>query len=465
HLSVVVMLLYSLIKRAVKNRYVCAAAGCAAVFCFCAVADFPYSAVRSGLMLCFAFLASAFSARNDPFTSLFAALGLITVIDPFATVSLSLQLSFLCTLGMICVGNSYESGGVSRLARFTRSLFVTPFVTSVAVVIFTLPAILYNFGSFSLYSPLSTMLCVLLFPLLLGTSYLFCIISAVLPFAGEAVGVIVSFISGIFIKAVRLIAKLPFASQPFYPPAVPVICAVCAVAALTYLTVRKNHRKIAFRICCAAIPLMLIVSVLLTSAFRKDSLWYCDSFGGFGVAVASGGACAYIDSGSAYGATDTIYASGFSVCKTLVITSVGKNTPKLIRYFAKVYGTDEVYIPIPSGDNGKSTELFEYALNAARSECVAVSTYDRLFVRIGDMSVTADKTAVVIRCGNGNICIAKKYIYDGAHEYDKIVLPSAYYPKPKGSIDMLAQYYCVAEQFPAGNTTFIRRNECVSLIP
>lgn len=463
HLSIVVMLAYSLIKKLTGNRYVCCIAGCFLVFCFCAVADFPYSAVRAGLMLCITFIASAISARSDSLTSLFAALGIITLFDPFATASLSLQLSFLCTLGMICVGNSYEYKADTRFKKVLFDLVVTPFVTSLAVVIFTLPVIIYNFGRFSLYAPLSTLVCILLFPLLLGISYLFCLISSVMPFAANVLGSVVSFISHIFTGAIRVIAGLPFASAPFYPPLVPAICAICGLAAAAYLILNKRIRKKAFFITCALIPVLLVSAVSIPYIIRNDSVYYSDVFGGYGAAVASEGECVFIDSGSAYNATDVISAAGFAGCDTLVIAKLNKNSYRMITYFAKVYGTKRVAVPEPQTDDER--EYFDLSYFAAHGEGCVFESYTELALTVGDMRLFIDEDGVVISSPEETVCIARKYIYDGYHRYDKIVLPSTYYPQPKGDIDIFSHYYCVYDGFPAGYATFIKRNECVAIIP
>ncbi|MBQ6184192.1 MAG: ComEC/Rec2 family competence protein [Clostridia bacterium] len=463
HLSVVVMLLYSLLARFVSNRFVRCFAGCFLVFCFCAVADFPYSAVRAGLMLCITFIASAVSARSDSLTSLFAALGIITVIDPYSTASLSLQLSFLCTLGMICVGNSYEYKADTKLGKIFFKLIVTPFVTSLAVVIFTLPVILYNFGKFSLYAPLSTLLCILLFPLLLGVSYLFCIIAFAVPFAASAVGSVVSFISHVFTGAIDIVSGLPFASAPFYPALVPAICALCGIAAAAYLILGKKIRKKAFIATCAVIPALLFSAVLIPYIIRNDTVYYSDVFGGYGAAVASDGECVFIDSGSAYNATDVISAAGFAGCDTLVIANLGRNSHRMITLFSKVYGTKRVAVPEPRTPDEQ--EFFDLSYEAARGESCVFEPYTELVLMVGDIRLYISEGDAVIATPAEKVCIAKKYMYDGNHIYDKIVLPSAYYPQPKGDIDLHSHYYCVYEDFPAGHATFIKRNECVAIIP
>ncbi|MBO4500830.1 MAG: ComEC/Rec2 family competence protein, partial [Clostridia bacterium] len=355
HLSVLVMLFYTLVKKIFENRYVRCVLGCFFVLCFCALAGFPYSVMRAGLMLALTFIATAISERADSFTSLFAALGIITVINPFAVVSVSLQLSFLATLGIISAVNSAElSFGKSFFARKATDIFITPLYTSLAVVIFTLPVVLYDFGKFSVFAPLSTFICILLFPLLLGASYLFFALAAIMPFAADALAFIPNIVAKAFLYCIRGIASIPIASSPFEPKLVPVICVICVFFAVAFLILRRGKRKVLFIISCCLVPLMLAAALLIPVFTRGECVYYCDVFGGYGAAVTGGESCIYLDSGSAYSATDTIYACGYSKCEKLVIVNIGASTPKLIRLFVKAYGTECVFLPKATDDKTKT---------------------------------------------------------------------------------------------------------------
>ncbi|MBO7549120.1 MAG: hypothetical protein J6T77_04045, partial [Clostridia bacterium] len=132
-------------------------------------------------------------------------------------------------------------------------------------------------------------------------------------------------------------------------------------------------------------------------------------------------------------------------------------------YFAKVYGTKRVAVPEPQTDDER--EYFDLSYFAAHAAGCVFESYTELALTVGDMRLFIDEGGVVISSPEETVCIARKYIYDGYHRYDKIVLPSTYYPQPKGDIDIFSHYYCVYDGFPAGYATFIKRNECVAIIP
>ena len=460
HLSIIVSFLYLILKKLVKNRVVCSAAGCALAFCFCAVAGFPYSAVRAAIMLCIAFAASAVSARADPFTSLFAAVGLIVVFEPYAVASLSLQLSFLATLGIITAGRSMENrAGDGMIKSRLFSFFITPLYMSLAVALFTLPAAIYNFGKYSVLAPVSMIVCTIVFAPLLASSYAFFLLSAAMPFAKSVFSFIPRVLTELFTALIKLIASLPFAASPFYPPAVPYICALCAVIAALLLLLGKKARKTVFAVSCAVIPLILAAAITIPFFTRGSAICYRDNLGGYSAAVTGGEGCVYIDSGSTYIADEVFYKIGYSVCEKLIVVRAGASTDELITLFASAYGTKTVYLPAP--DTGDGTDNINAAASAALGAGCEVEYYDTLNIKTGETVIRIFDRNAVIEDPDETVCISRNYMYDGEHTYDKIVLPSSYYRSPKGDIDLKAQYYTAYADFPANNVTFFRRNDCI----
>ena len=460
HLSIIVTFLYLILKKLVKNRFVCSAAGCAAAFCFCAVAGFPYSAVRAGIMLCITFAASAISARADPFTSLFAAVGLIVIIEPYAAASVSLQLSFLATLGIITAGRSIENrAGAGMIKSKLFSLFITPLYMSLAVALFTLPAAINNFGKYSVLAPVSMFVCTLLFAPLLAGSYAFFLLSAVMPFARNVFAFLPRVLTELFTALIKLIASLPFAASPFYPPAVPYICALCVIIAAMLLLLGKNARKTVFALSCGVVPLILAAAIAIPFFTRGIAISYRDNFGGYSAAVSGGDGCVYIDSGSTYAADEVFYGIGYSVCEKLIIVRAGDSSDELITLFATAYGTETVYLPSPDPEDGP--DQISVAASAALEAGCEVEFYDTLNIKTGESVIRIFDRNAVIETPDETVCISRSYLFDGEHVYDKIILPSSYYRAPKGDIDLKARYYTAYADFPSNNVTFIRRGDCI----
>ncbi len=126
------------------------------VWLFVAMIGLPASAVRAGIMGSMIILARIIGRSSD-------ILRLVTIAAVFMVwqnplilrFDIGFQLSFLAVLGMACFGKPIES----QLARFIKLEFLREgLAITLAAQIFTLPVLIYNFGYFSTYAPLSNIL-------------------------------------------------------------------------------------------------------------------------------------------------------------------------------------------------------------------------------------------------------------------------------------------------------------------
>lgn len=123
------------------------------------------SVVRSCIMLVFALLAPLFLRDSDPLTSMGTALLLILLCNPYAAASISLQLSFAATAGiLLCSDKVYRwAMGITirkKLLRRLWSFFVANISASLGALVFTAPLTAYYFNIFAVVSPLSNLLVV-----------------------------------------------------------------------------------------------------------------------------------------------------------------------------------------------------------------------------------------------------------------------------------------------------------------
>jgi competence protein ComEC len=110
----------------------------------------PASAVRALIMGGFFLLAKALGRQNTALRSIILSAALMLGLNPLLLkFDVGFQLSFLAVLGMIYF---------SRF--FKKQLKFEPLATVFAAQVFTLPILIYNFGSFSLIAPLANILIV-----------------------------------------------------------------------------------------------------------------------------------------------------------------------------------------------------------------------------------------------------------------------------------------------------------------
>lgn len=122
--------------------------------------------VRAAIMGGIATLADFLGRRQYALLSLFFASGIMLLVRPDWLFSLSFQLSFLATLGIIIFDNkgrrkNREIAGIGVIREIyikARVMFIENLRTTLAAQVFITPLLVYNFGRLSLVAPLSNAL-------------------------------------------------------------------------------------------------------------------------------------------------------------------------------------------------------------------------------------------------------------------------------------------------------------------
>ena len=142
------------------------------------------SILRACVMLSMTQLAPLFRREKDPPTALGLALLLILLKNPYAIASISLQLSFSAVAGLVWLTPKL-TGAIhtgSRLLRFV----LTSFATTLGALAFSTPLGAYYFGTFSVVSLLSNLLCLWMVSLVFGAGLLGLLLSMTVPAVGAA---------------------------------------------------------------------------------------------------------------------------------------------------------------------------------------------------------------------------------------------------------------------------------------
>ncbi len=98
--------------------------GCIASFVFMILTGFPLSVARAGLMLIISSVLFLITGAKDSITSLFVAVSVIFLFNPYASLDLGLWLSILATLGILSasdlINQKYsDEKGIRRALRYT----------------------------------------------------------------------------------------------------------------------------------------------------------------------------------------------------------------------------------------------------------------------------------------------------------------------------------------------------------
>ena len=206
HCAFLVTLLALLISR--RQRLLCAVTIPLLLFYMVMVGMSP-SVVRACIMQIFLLIAPLFRRGSDPLTSLAAALLVILLCNPFAAASVSLQLSFSATLGMVLLSPRLYKlltgwyKGKCRPLRAALCFVAANLSATLSAVVFIAPLTAWYFRIFVLVAPLSSLLAV---PAA-GWSFMAAFVTVLLGFVWLPLASLLGWISWALVRYILWIAN------------------------------------------------------------------------------------------------------------------------------------------------------------------------------------------------------------------------------------------------------------------
>ena len=295
---------------------------------FMALTGFNAPVCRAVVMYLFVFASPLVKRRSDGITSVLAALLLILIVNPLMIAKVSLQLSFLSTLGIVTITPRIQStlnafGRRQKLLRRSiiphrlgmarvptlRSLYnviAANVAASVGALTLATPLIAYYFGYVSVLAPITNLLTVW------AAAYAFCgaIIAALLGLCAAPIGIAAAHIAAVptdwILICARAISRLPFAAM--YVSNVYILTWLAYVYAVfvAFFALRRHDKtplRNALRPVCGSVA-MLCLALLLTSLMPRGglSVTAIDVGQGQSLVLTDGAATAVIDCGGSFSA-------------------------------------------------------------------------------------------------------------------------------------------------------------------
>lgn len=274
----------------VKSRTVKYALIVPLLFVIAAVTGFSPSVIRSVFMTTSMYISSICLRRTDSFNILGAVLTLYLCFSPFSVYSASLLLSFASCLGIILFASRiriflttfYFGISGKYLGNFGKNIIST-FATSFAGTVFTIPASVFLFNSFTVAGIFTNILCLWLIKyIFIGAFTVSCL--AWIPVLEPLFGVISLFVNcgvSYVMNISDMFSETVFSNLTAEP--VTIIAAV-AVGYLVYIVFGIKRKKFktgmnkqVVRISVSVIAsILVIVSVSIASVFNipHDNLLY-----------------------------------------------------------------------------------------------------------------------------------------------------------------------------------------------
>ena len=373
HCAFLVTLL-SLLIPPTHRRTLCAVASAVLVF-YMLLTGLSPSVARACVMQLFLLSAPLFRRGSDPLTSLAAALTVILLVNPYAVGSVSLQLSFAATLGMVLLsGRLYKSftgwyRGRNRAVRAALSFLAANLAATLGALVFTAPLTAYYFNILSLVAPLAGLLAV---PAA-GYAFMSAFVSALLSLVWTPLGHLAGYVPLLLVKyilwAAHLLLAVPYHAVYFTNVYLRVWLLYVYAAFLGCAVTPDGKRK--YALASALTVLALAACLWLNSrwqqygAFRAAVL---DVGQGESVALCSGSEAALVDCGSSNSyvdagsvAADALQSAGIRRLSAVIVTHYHADHTNGLTEVLTRLPVDTLYLPDIEDEYGVRDRLVSLA--------------------------------------------------------------------------------------------------------
>ena len=373
HCAFLVTLL-SLLIPPTHRRTLCAVASAVLVF-YMLLTGLSPSVARACVMQLFLLSAPLFRRGSDPLTSLAAALTVILLVNPYAVGSVSLQLSFAATLGMVLLsGRLYKSftgwyRGRNRAVRVALFFPAANLAATLGALVFTAPLTAYYFNILSLVAPLAGLLAV---PAA-GYAFMSAFVSALLGLVWTPLGHLAGYVPLLLVKYILWVAHLllavPYHAVYFTNVYLRVWLLYVYAAFLGCAVTPDGKRK--YALASALTVLTLAACLWLNSrwqqygAFRAAVL---DVGQGESVALCSGSEAALVDCGSSNSyvdagsvAADALQSAGIRRLSAVIVTHYHADHTNGLTEVLTRLPVDTLYLPDIEDEYGVRDRLVSLA--------------------------------------------------------------------------------------------------------
>jgi len=380
--------------------------GFPALLLFMGMAGFQPAVVRAGVMQVFLMLAPLARRENDPPTALSVSLALILLNNPYSARSVSLQLSFSATAGLLLFSERLLALFERPFARIKNKLvrralrpaLAAP-ASSVAALSLSLPLVALHFGTVSLISPLANLAILWAVSLAFSLGVITLVIAFItapagaLAFIPGAVAFLTALPCRFVLWAVKILARAPLAAVYTSSALVVAWLAYLYLLVLLLFLLRKNKARPVIPVCLACASLCMVLVV--TSAFggkASFAVTALDVGQGACTVFESGGMVAVVDCGSASGkdAGDILsrylLGRGLSRVDLLVLTHYHEDHISGLETAFVRMPVGAIALPEPAVEDMDAYARITSLAFAAKADIIEIT--QNVSVRLGDMALT-----------------------------------------------------------------------------
>ena len=400
HMSLILMSVYFMLySTKAGKRY----AGLICIFLtlvFGSCVGFTPSVSRAAVMCIAVFAGGSFNYKNDSFTSLFTALGILLLLNPYSVFSVGLQLSFLCSLGIITLSPAIGETVTKikkRFVRFTVKQLSSVLISAVAAL-FSFPVVCYFFGSFSIISPVTNLFAIPVSSIGTVLGYL----SFVIPPLSHLADLCFRLLN----KIAVFFASFEFAAVSTKITGMKTALLIAAASVIIIGSVKLKHRLRTFGICTCCLALCIGISAganayISNTRTAVKCVW---GKGCYQFVAASGGECVFTDMGGAYVIADDVFETGNTKIDVYIMSECNSYSLGNLCSMLSDVSIDKIYIRAQNRD----TEIYRRVEQLASRWNIETEVFE------GNITVPAGKAYVT--AGDVNLV---EYGYDTFLSYGK----------------------------------------------
>lgn len=379
------------------------------VLSFVPVAGATPSVIRAAVM--YLITAGAFVSRREAngLNSLFVALALLLLTNPYSISSLSLQLSFAATLGLILFAGKMQRrltkpfAARGRIIKKAASVAAGALSCSVCAMVFTTPILLSSFGYVSILSILSNLLVTGITSVCFIGGFLLCICTGCFPIAVPVLAAVVRPLLGAILFIAEEISEVPFGLINWTDGFGVAALLVFLAGVLLWLLAGKHIRwRFALPVFCIAVTGLTVSGAYYDRSHYTITYLPC----GVGQAIIVSDAAQHMtlidcsgDSGYHNAAAlvqEWMRWHGFRKIDTLILTAVDKGHARNLPELLTQTEVGEIWIPAGCKETKTNQELFRLVRESAAQPVDQKMILDTSGVPITVFPITDGKLGVLI---------------------------------------------------------------------
>lgn len=406
------------------------------VLFYIALTGFALSCLRAGLMVLAVYTCELILSRLNRLTSLFISVTLICAISPYSIFSSSLQLSFLAMLGCFVASKYIFRGRLRRTHGRGKRYVIFTFITSLFVTFFTLPIVSSGFGAVSLLSPISNIILVPLFSLLIYLAPIILLICDI-PFLSDAIIFLTEKLTDLSLFLVRWLSSFEKSTLPIKNgiQVFGVIVIFASMILLLFLA-RKHVKKLVIASLFGAFIVFIGSSYLFIERGNNRFAGIYSYTNNDLVFYEENNTLSIIDitkstPTSASRARSLVSFLGYGEVENYIISSYSNDT---LSYFKRLTGLIKIkYVYLPSPTSDSEISLLINLINIAKQEGISLRSLEseinilksKINLDINNQERSIWKSvSLTLKSGNGHFT----YLSSGSYELLSSV-PSEYASK------------------------------------